>query len=39
MADGTAEREYDYDNRKWIYPAGHSQGQIIQDVCDYVMSK
>ena len=39
MAEGTAEREYDYDNPKWIYPAGHLQGQIMQDVCDYVLSK
>ena len=39
MAEGTAEREYDYDNPKWIYPAGHLQGQIMQDVCDYVVTK
>ena len=39
MAEGTSEREYDYDNPKWIYPAGHLQGQIMQDVCDYVVSK
>ena len=39
MAEGTAEREYDYDSPKWIYPAGHLQGQIMQDVCDYVVSK
>ena len=39
MAEGTAERKYDYDNPRWIYPAGHLQGQIMQDVCDYVTSK
>ena len=39
MAEGTAERKYDYDDPKWIYPAGHLQGQIMQDVCDYVISK
>ena len=39
MAEGTAEREYDYDNPKWIYPAGHLQGQIMQDICDYVVTK
>ena len=39
MADGTAEREYDYESPKWIYPAGHLQGQIMRDVCDYVLSK
>lgn len=38
MADGTAAREYDYENPKWIYPAGHLQGQIMQDVCDYINS-
>ena len=38
MADGTAEREYDYEDPRWIYPAGHLQGQIMQDVCDYVNS-
>ena len=39
MAEGTAERKYDYDDPKWIYPAGHLQGKIMQDVCDYVVSK
>ena len=39
MAGGTAEREYDYDNPKWIYPVGHLQGQIMQDICDYVVTK
>ena len=38
MAGGTAEREYDYENPKWIYPAGHLQGQLVQDVCGYVAS-
>ena len=38
MAEGTAEREYDYENPKWIYPAGHLQGQLVQDVCGYVAS-
>jgi len=36
MAEGTAEREYDYDNPKWIYPAGHLQGQIMLDVCKHI---
>ena len=39
MAEGNAERKYDYDNPRWMYPAGHLQGQIMQDVCVYVMSK
>ncbi len=38
MAEGAAERVYDYENPKWIYPAGHLQGQLVQDVCDYVAS-
>ena len=38
MAEGIAEREYDYENPKWIYPAGHLQGKLVQDVCDYVAS-
>ena len=30
MAEGTAEREYDSNNPRWIYPAGHLPGQIMQ---------
>ena len=38
MAEGTAERDYDYENPKWSYPAGHLQGQLVKDVCHYVAS-